>query len=80
MSPMPLKLIRKETYLQARDPLRLIKGPWTQKVSKEIGRIKGNRGIYMKVGKGGVQDNIYNGQIACRNELEFQRLLKHHPI
>ncbi len=31
--------------------------------------------MYMKVGKGGVQRSRYNGQIACGNELKFQKLL-----
>jgi hypothetical protein len=81
-SPIPPKIIGKKACLQAKGPSGLIQGPWTQKTSKHLkeGRIKGNRGIYMEVGKGGVQCSRYNGQIACSNEFKIQRILGHHQF
>jgi len=79
MSLMPPKIIERKACLWARGPSWLSKDPRLKKMSKHLkeGRIKGNKRIYMKVGKGGVQHNIYNRQIVCSNEFKFQRLPRH---
>jgi len=76
MNSTPLKIIRRETFLQAKGPYRLSKDPRPKRRQNTLWREESKEiKDFMKV-----CIVKYTMDVTRNNELKFERPPKHHPL